>query len=201
MAIHRRCAGLAVALLFEAAPVFGAPPAEGHDDLDADEVPGPVHEQRWYGWQILVVDGAADALAIATVATHRGGTYPTTLAGYSLAAGGYLFGGPIVHAVHGHGWRTLGSLGLRVGAPLGGALLGLLGGAVGTRPSGVDEGGLATIFLGVVGLSVGVIAAQVLDPVLLGSEDVPQPQPAPVTLRVVPQVDAHSVGLGVVGGF
>jgi hypothetical protein len=201
MAIRRRCAGLAVALLFAARPVFGAPPSDECDDLDADEAPAPALEQRWYGWQILAVDGAADALAIVTVATHTGGTYPATLAGYSLAAGGYLFGGPIVHAVHGHGWRTLGSFGLRLGAPLGGALLGLLSGVVGTHPSGLDEGGLATLFLGVVGLSVGVIAAQVLDPVLLGSEDLPRPRRATVTLRVIPQVDAHSVGLGVVGGF
>lgn len=60
----------------------------------------PRFESRWYGWQTLMVDGAAILIAS------------------DVSVPIYVLGGPIVHWSHGNVGRGFGSLGLRVGAPL-----------------------------------------------------------------------------------
>jgi len=39
---------------------------------------------------------------------------------------GYLLGAPMIHGIHGHGLRALGSLGIRLGLPTAGLLVGAL---------------------------------------------------------------------------
>jgi len=96
-------------------------------------------EQSWYGEQTLLVDGASLAVGIAMV-----GVRGAEAAGLATIVGGYLLGAPIVHLSHGHGEKALGSLGLRLGLPLGGAALTCLAGGCGggggtppPRPSSV----------------------------------------------------------------
>jgi hypothetical protein len=83
------------------------------DDAASDEP-----DRRWYGWQTLTVDAAAITLGIALTAESD-----TAAVGASMLIGGYLFGGPIVHAGHGAWGKAAASLGTRVGAPFVGAIL------------------------------------------------------------------------------
>lgn len=75
----------------------------------------PRPKGTWYGWQTLVVDGAAASLAIAGVFvmlnrdTHEGGA----MALY-LAATMYAVGAPVTHWAHGNVSAGLGSLGMRL---------------------------------------------------------------------------------------
>src|SRR5215467_11328850 len=62
-------------------------------------------ETRWYGWQTLLVDGAAIGLG---VATRNAGVF----------LGAYALGAPIVHVAHERFGEAAGSLGLRVVMPL-----------------------------------------------------------------------------------
>lgn len=75
---------------------------------------------RWYGWEIAIGDGAS-VLGMA-VGLSAGGWAGDALGEVSLA--GYLAAGPVIHAVHGRLGATLGSVGLRVGLPLVGSLVG-----------------------------------------------------------------------------
>ena len=73
------------------------PPSQGSSVPHLRE---PRFEPRWYGWQTLMVDGAAILIAS------------------DVSVPIYVLGGPIVHWSHGNVGRGFGSLGLRVGAPL-----------------------------------------------------------------------------------
>ena len=66
---------------------------------------------------ILAADAAAVGMALLVSGLNE------DLAG-SVGIGGYLFGGPIVHAVHGNGGRALASLAMRGGLPVLGFMLG-----------------------------------------------------------------------------
>lgn len=86
--------------------------------------PPPATATRWYGWQTLAADVGAVALTFALGAnvddSNEGAVVGTAILGTTA----FLFGGPIVHAAHGH-WEKAGiSLALRGG-------LALLGGAIG----------------------------------------------------------------------
>lgn len=67
-------------------------------------------ERSWYGWQILLADAASFACVGVT-------EQEACLLGFALS-------GPVVHTLHGRPGRGLASLGLRVGLPLIGALIG-----------------------------------------------------------------------------
>jgi hypothetical protein len=95
----------------ERVPLVPTAPAAGATDAAAPE--GDLH---WYGWQNLGVDLAATAILAGGVASENKGLL---VAG----AGVYAFGSPLVHFSRGHVGRGVGSLALRVGAPL---LTGLL---------------------------------------------------------------------------
>jgi hypothetical protein len=86
----------------------------------------------------------------------------------------YFLGGPIVHWAHGYGAKGAIDLGIRFGAPVVGALLGLgLGSAANSRPNsdapGVSDGALVGAVLGAF---LGLIAAITVDAAVLATEDV-----------------------------
>jgi hypothetical protein len=81
-------------------------------------------ERRWYGAQTLAMDGIALGLLVLGASSESG-----ELIGLSGLT--YLLGGPIVHAAHGRAGMSFASLGVRIGFPIGGALL--LGGAAPRR--------------------------------------------------------------------
>jgi hypothetical protein len=122
-------------------------------------------ERRWYGWQILLTDGAA----VASVAASGQGV------GWSAVSSAlYLGGGPVVHFVHGNVAKGFGSLGIRVGIPLGGALL---GGAIGLVAWGSNGCGDSLCLFSpqggaIVGAGIGLIATSIVDVVVLAHEDV-----------------------------
>lgn len=75
--------------------------------------------QRWYGWQTFAADGAVLALGAAAVPLGAHAPYwPAEALGYTAAAT-YTLGAPVVHLVQGQPLKAAGSLGLRVGLPLG----------------------------------------------------------------------------------
>lgn len=115
---------------------------------EATAPPPPAEENRarptWYGWQTLLADGASIAVTPAVPL---------------VGLGGYVLGGPIVHLAHGRVGAALGSLGLRVGAPIAGGTAAYL-----------IQGKCRGDFCGVaplLGAGVGLISAIALDSALL----------------------------------
>jgi hypothetical protein len=75
--------------------------------------------RRWYGWQTFAADGTVLALGAAAVPLGAHAPYwPAEALGYTAAAT-YALGAPVVHLVQGQPLEAAGSLGLRVGLPLG----------------------------------------------------------------------------------
>jgi hypothetical protein len=163
-----------------AAPGLQAPFASG-------QTPQP--QPKWYGWQVWAADAASLALTAACVSKTDGDCL-WTLPGYLLA-------GPIIHGVHNHPGRVLGSVALRVGAPLVGAYLGLQ--SVDCSHTDNNACGLGG-FLG--GLAVGAVAAVMIDGVLAVDDSTPSPRPTPAR-SVTPTVSVAggNTVFGVVGRF
>lgn len=130
-------------------PVAKPPPAA--DTPPPSSTEKAETESRWYGWQTLLADGLA-AVAIPLSPP--------------LALGLYLGGGPIIHIVHLNGFKVLMSLGVRVIAPVTGALIG------GFASEGCD-GFLCQLEGAAVGTIVGVGIAVVTDAALVSHEKVP----------------------------
>jgi hypothetical protein len=155
-------------------------------------------ERRWYGWQIILTDGAA----LASLAAFSDGN------GWAdLALALYLGGGPVVHLAHQNPAQAGGSLGLRVLAPLGGALMGFLLSTI-ENPNCDCSQGLVGVGGGLV---VGTLAASVVDITVL-AYDVPSVQSRahaePLGLRLAPvaALPRDSTGhmaptFGLVGSF
>lgn len=186
----------------------GAPPAATTTKTTAATTAtrSTATETSWYGWQTLAVDGGSIAMGLALGSAGHGG------AGGVLALGGYVFGGPIVHAAHGHTDAVLGDLGLRLGAPLLGSIVGYGVGVAtfqGCGPSssflcGRDWAGIGGAVYGGLG---GAVTAVILDAALLGRERVRKDDvaaPAPRGVRWTPQVAVSPRGepsVGVGGSF
>jgi hypothetical protein len=164
------------------APSAPAPPA-----------PPPPTTSRWYGWQVLLVDGAA---VLAGAATEN---LPVTLGVYALGA-------PIVHAAHGRGGAALGSFGLRLALPLvaGGVMYALT-----DRRCGEGSGdwcGLGSVIYGILGAGAGMITASLFDAFAIARESVPSARATaarkPFTLTPSAHVDPRGdVMVGAFGSF
>jgi hypothetical protein len=139
---------------------------------EPDAVPVPPG-RTWYGWQILAVDGGSLALILAGAGSQ------STQFITDLGLLGYVAGGPTVHWAHGNVGKGFGSLGLRLGLPLGGLLLGvaMAGGSCGTGNS--CDNAILDIVLG---FGIGFIAAPIIDVAALAYDDAPPKTPS-ATLR------------------
>ncbi|WP_394826494.1 hypothetical protein [Pendulispora albinea] len=143
----------------------------------------PPTRVRWYGYQTLLVDLASVGMVIAAGATKDGG--PAV-----FGVGGYIFGGPVVHAIHGRYATGAISLLLRLGLPAaGGGLAYAAAGSCTTKRDGSGcewEGlgkGLTTAF----GASIGAGLAILIDGTALARETVPFAPSAPsVTASISP---------------
>src|SRR4051794_39143549 len=62
-------------------------------------------ETAWYGWQVLLADGASFALMASAIAAR------SPVPGL-VGVGGYVLGGPLVHALHQRPLQVFQSLGL-----------------------------------------------------------------------------------------
>ena len=143
----------------------------------ADEAPAPARTS-WYGWQTLLSDAGAIGLwSLAAVVddAQYGSTSWRSYQAWStaLTASGfavYGLGAPAIHLAHGDAGKAGESLAIRVGLPLGGALLGLL---VGATACGASEGEVpCPLITGVLGFVAGGIAAMTVDAVLVAREPV-----------------------------
>jgi hypothetical protein len=199
---------LAIAVLTAPVTAFaqGDPAARDYERPDvaatapnrtgSDEAPTAEPVMHWYGWQTLVVDLSAGALA------GGAGFYEPALLG--TAVGAYFVGGPIVHAAHGRWAATGTSIALRVGIPAGAAFVGAGLGAVSCGATGVDGSGGGGIPCYVVGAGLGAIlgalTASLVDAFALATEPEPRASDKP---SVAPTVSLVRGGgsVGLVGQF
>jgi hypothetical protein len=153
--------------------------------------------RRWYGYQTLLSDFLSTTLFAAGVATfdlrfdiggggqRRSGS--SDVPGMLLLAGmtGYAFGGPAIHAAHGHRVNAGYSLGLRVGS---------VAAAAGIATA-IDDPAVGPFVL----LSAPLVA-MILDTGLLAHETVPAEAP---TVSLAPAYDPkqRSGSLALVGSF
>ncbi|MDC3952700.1 hypothetical protein [Polyangium jinanense] len=169
---------------------WGPPPAGPLPGWGAE--PPTQKVKRWYGWQTLIGVLVSDVVLIAgqgSAVTYVG------LAGHVLT-------GPIVHWAHGHVGNGFASLGLNVGLPIGGGLIGLMAGAG-------SYDGWDTLAYTAIGAAVGYFAAPALDMAIFSTETVDEPvEPRkgarallPSSVAVMPMVGQDRMGLSVVGLF
>ncbi len=165
----------------------------------ADVVEVRAQASSWYGWQTLLADTFGVGLLAAGIAAsdpghddtfHRHGTVlaPVGMAAFVLAA-------PSVHGIlHQQTRQALGSLGLRLGAPLVGGALGLAAVGAVCGPQSSEACPVGPI---VIGLGVGALAASVIDAVALAREAAPGGR----TVLPVVVVAGDRLTLGLAGRF
>jgi hypothetical protein len=128
----------------------------------------PATKREWYGWQVLLVDAGSILVMIGGAAAQSGAVAGT---------GGLIYlGGPaVVHFAHGNVAKGFGSMGLRLGAPFAGALLGF---GVGAASCSSDRTSCAAVGAGL-GFLTGYLAGISIDAGLLAYEDVKAETSAP----------------------
>jgi hypothetical protein len=180
---------------------LAAPRRQPERATERAENPG----RRWYGWQIIFTDAAAIASLSAAGKDSGWG---------DLAVALYLAGGPAVHFAHGNGTKALGSFGIRVLVPVGGAGVGA---AVGAIAGGNNDCGGGFCFPpalvgAAVGFGVGLIAASIVDIAALAYDNPPAAESAassaPFRLHLTPiaslprDASGHiAPGLGLAASF
>lgn len=157
--------------------------AHPHADTDPHPAATPVEETS-YRSHTLTVDAIGLGLFIAGAASEGPDGEDTTASGALMGAGliGSVLASPIVHAVHGRGWRALGSFGMRYGLASVGALV-----SMGLASSTCDELFCEMQYLGA-GVVSGLVVASALDAALFTSERRERPP------TWAPTVSAHRDG-------
>ena len=122
---------------------------------------GPPLEREWYGWQGLVFDAAAIGIFVGGWAVDDG-----TIVGAGWFT--YVLGAPITHWAHGNVGRGFGDIGMRVGIPVAGFLVGGLfgfGAGVGGNGKFKDLGPHSNgpVVGAVVGGAIATVAMSALD--------------------------------------
>ncbi len=145
--------GVATAALLDAALFARARPVDEAQDT-----------HRWYGWQTLLIDGAALATSIGIAAGQPDLNRSKTGAMLFVIpyTAGFLIS-PWVHAFHGRIGLAFASLGLRAIAPPLGAIAGIAGNcaASGSEPSCIHVGATYGIFFGtllVAAIDIGLLS-------------------------------------------
>jgi hypothetical protein len=141
----------------------------------------------WYGWQTLTSDGSAIALgALAYGADKAGGTSITNVF-WTASVATFFLGAPVVHWKHGHVGKGFGSLGLRVGLPLGAFLAGaLIGNAACSDKDSEDSYVGCPVGVGALAALAGLVAAPLFDAAILAREPVTPPAAPPIQAAFVP---------------
>jgi hypothetical protein len=143
--------------------VFCPTAAPGHPPPPAYEA-RPRTETKWYGWQTLLVDGAALTTSMLLLSVNNDDAHAASAV---VGLGGYALGGPIVHWSNGQVGKGFASLGLRVGAPV----LGALTGAIVLLPVS-DSDNLASAVGAIFGTIAGTAAAVAIDSAALARKRV-----------------------------
>jgi len=164
----------------ERAPALSPPSLTPAVAMNVDE---RTPTSTWYGWQILLADGAALGLA---AASQNG----------DLALS-WVVTGTVIHGAHGNVGRAVGSLALRGLTPIAGAYLGYaLETADGCHSEFCGHGGAS------LGGLAGVVTAEIVDVALAKDVEVPAAtRHDRVGLTPVVHAKGGNVGLGVIGQF
>jgi hypothetical protein len=148
------------------APVWPPPPPQ--------RPPEPAADDGNFGWQVVVADVAGFATTIAL--TQKTDSFALLLP--------FLLAAPTVHALHGDGLGTVGSLLLNAGLPTAGVLLGWELDALNCGPDEEACGAAGAIVGGMIGLGTAVA----LDAVFLSHPDRSTSGPS---IQVTPTVDPN----------
>lgn len=155
---------------------------------------------RWYGWQTFCADGVAGAFFVGAIAAKQN----TVLFGFSGVS--FVVGAPVVHVAHGQWGTALGSAGMRIVAPLLGAVIGSqYDGSAGSASSGGSHDSSTTWTTA--GVAIGGLAASVVDGLMfaytttppshaVASDPGPRIDPVPNLI-----VSSHSVAIGISGAL
>lgn len=175
----------------------------------------PIEKSHWYGWQTLIVDGAATGLMITAVATspdadqgaiallaptHLLRSAPDTTAFINASVAFYTLAPAFVHAVHGRGVQAALSPPVRLFAPTLGTLTGAAYGFLGAiavaivtdeRDTLGDDSTSGRVLIGCIasGYFLGFLAPMILDAFVFGHE------PASPVTSAAPQVRLGPGGL------
>jgi hypothetical protein len=167
-------AAAAIVLVLATARVWADPP--GLTPTAATTTAAPV-EDNSYRLQIGIANAAGIAMIVATAGSDRA---------LELSIATFIFASPAVHLFHDRPTRALASLGLHVGVPLLGILVGVgVGG--GNRPADEDDLGPAIIG-GLIGAAAGAAIASIIDISVLAKNDAPS--------RVLPVIAPTPGGAG-----
>jgi hypothetical protein len=147
----------------------------------------------WYGWQVLAADGALLGLTAVALAGDAEDLGQLSLLGFFVA-------GPLVHRAHAGGSRALASLGMRLGLPVVGAIIG-----VSTATCSPDEW-LCGVGEAAIGMATGMAVAIAIDSIWAYEDSTPMPaptRPPRASWSVTPtvKVSETSAGIGLAARF
>lgn len=171
----RGCGGSSASATLLALAMFAAPSmvnAQSSADTppldDKEELP-----RHWYGWQTLTVDAVPIALFLAAVPAE--GQAEIDLMGIGGLA--FAIGGPVLHLAHRRPGFAGASLGIRLGLPIAGSLIGAISSKCEPQPyQDPDDGCTVTTRYAYLGAMVGVFSASILDASLFAFEPVRPPR-------------------------
>jgi hypothetical protein len=169
----------------DAAPAQSEAEAEG--GIPLSQAPEWYRPHPWYGWKTLFVDCVSLAALLGGAVAE---SPPVIVAGWS----GYLVVSPLIHFAHGEPLNGLGSIGLRLGVPAAG---GLIGAIVPYECSTL----LCDLEPVVIGILIGMGTAVALDAAFLGYRR--NDHAASTTPRLTPtfSIAGGRTALGVAGTF
>ena len=186
-----------VAFLIACGFALRAGVAAGQTLAAATETPVAT-EEHWYGWQTMIADAGAVGLTAAGfgIAAAADGRSKAGVNVVYAGLGAFVFGGPIVHAAHGHWAKAGGSLALRLGLPV---LLWAAAFSAGLGSCDDPDGGCGAEVLGAFAGLAGVVLAVWLDAGLLARERVAAPVRSQPIVAFTPLRDGGALSL--VGRF
>ncbi len=143
-------------------------------------------KRKWYGAVTLGIDGLAAASCLTIILCPF------------VGLGGFVFGAPILHWVHGNVGKGFGSLGIRLALPAAAAGIGAAIGAGADQAARSGTSGATTA--AVIGFLSGVVGASLLDALVLAYDDPPEPKQ---NVRILPVFAPAASGatFGVLGAF
>lgn len=190
--------------------------SQGAEELQVSEQPRtfeqPIASERatperprtsWYGWQTAASDVGVIGLWIAAYLVDEAKSGSASWQSYDAASNVlvwsgvavYALGAPAIHLAHGNGRKALGSLGLRAGLPVAGAIAGMLIGAVACGNSDSDFVPCPVV-LGALGFVSGGVAAPIVDGTVVARETVTPPAERRLQAAFVPSASGGTFVLG-----
>jgi hypothetical protein len=197
----------------------GVPPLDAASSTASSAAPpaAPPPDREWYGGEILLAEAGAISLVLLATQVHGSGADEALGLGAAVL---HYASGPVIHGLHGRRAGTiLGSLGLRLGLPAGGLIIGAMIGAQSSCTDcsiSDDLGSLGGVLTGMAyGAITGAALAGVLDAMLLawipglslkGATPSAPPEPSGPTIVPTFQVNREANGiyaprLGLAGTF